>query len=130
MEKEFVPYKEAVALKSLGFDEPCLGSKRTDDVPFEISSSLLPRNSIGQSLTVKYVAIPLFQQAFEFFRTKYKLRSFVDTYAQDKENDFVSFYTIKSGNGYDKEPFFSGTFKTYYNAQLACLKKLIELAKQ
>jgi hypothetical protein len=25
MEKEFIPYKQALALKELGFDEPCLG---------------------------------------------------------------------------------------------------------
>ena len=24
MEKEFIPYKQALALKELGFDEPCL----------------------------------------------------------------------------------------------------------
>lgn len=52
MEKEFVPYEQALALKELGFDEPCLAwhnSKRlfinnydncNSKMPFEYCCSL------------------------------------------------------------------------------------------
>jgi hypothetical protein len=128
MNKEFIPYKEAKILKKLGFDEPCF-SVYYDTKEFKsYTGEWLDYNSKFNNKGI--ISAPLFQQAFKWFRDKHNLRSLIDTYAQDKENDFVSFYTIKSGNGYDKEPFFSGTFDTYEIAELACLKKLIEMSKE
>jgi hypothetical protein len=47
MEKEFVPYEQAVALKELGFDEPCMSSRDMN-------------NDKG------LIQLPLYQQAFRW----------------------------------------------------------------
>ena len=56
MEKEFVNYEQALALKELGFDEPCLKTMLDFDITY------------GSD-----VKMPLFQQTFRWFREKYKM---------------------------------------------------------
>lgn len=67
MEKEFIPYEQALALKELGFDEPCFG---TWDRPDKLW--------IGHVLGIDYtpddtILAPTFSQVFRFFREKYLL---------------------------------------------------------
>ena len=37
MEKEFVPYEQALELKELGFDEPCLAYLKPNVLTYEIT---------------------------------------------------------------------------------------------
>ena len=60
-------------------------------------------------------AAPLYQQAFRFFREKYK-SNFIIGFGNDG-----GYYRI--GN------LFSKWYKTYEEAELECLKKLIEIIK-
>jgi hypothetical protein len=58
IEKEFIPYEQALALKELGFDEPCFGSYD----PFgskQLSCS-------GIYTYGNCIAAPLYQQAINF----------------------------------------------------------------
>lgn len=123
MNKEFVPYKEALALKELGFDEPCFGMYYTKDGDIR----KIDINEIGDA--------PLFQQAFRFFRDKYGLEIVLRPDQLNHESKKLREYVIVS---YDKswkleeiaEPSHwirKGTFKTYEEAELASLKKLIEI---
>ena len=88
MEKEFVPYEQALALKELGFDEGCFAIWSPGLSEFEISnignfrlfSSVIKIDSkqsnllyINKKETVK-VAAPLYQQAFRWFREKYDMQ--------------------------------------------------------
>jgi hypothetical protein len=122
MNKEFVPYEEALALKELGFNEPCLGHYDN------------PENSVWITDSPPYYAnkenvclSPLYQQAFRWFREKHNLYQYIEP----------SFDCIKLGyQNYSwliklRERVFikNGTFKTYEEAELACLKKLIEIIK-
>ena len=61
MEKEFVTYEQALALKELGFDEPCFGY-------YDEGGNLYTE-------MVEVLKAPLYQQAFRWFREKYGLYS-------------------------------------------------------
>jgi hypothetical protein len=112
MEKEFVPYTEALALKELGFNEPCFGVYYTKDGDVRKCGS----NEIGDA--------PLYQQAFRFFREKYNMVGEINSYYSDKKwsfnYDIVTIYKEKA----------SDRFNTYEEAELECLLKLIEIVKE
>jgi hypothetical protein len=102
MNKEFVPYEQAVALKELGFDEPCF-------------AWFGPTGQFNDWDTTDTIA-PLYQQAFRWFREKYTLN-----YVIVKAESW--FYTINGCNTQEG-------FNTYEEAELACLQKLIEIVKE
>jgi hypothetical protein len=117
MNKEFVTYEQALALKELGFDEPCFGSYD----PFgskQLSCS-------GIYTYGNCIAAPLYQQAFRWFREKYGhyYEIFVD---DDKTFGFLISYFVEAGRG-DKP--IQRKYVTHEEAELECLKKLIQLAK-
>jgi hypothetical protein len=69
MNKEFVPYEESLALKELGFDEPCLSwfSDRSIRIVGVNGCALssLPVNSNFNG-DDEFVTAPLYQQAFRW----------------------------------------------------------------
>jgi len=130
MEKEFIPYAEALALKELGFNQKCLGQyniSQGDKWIFSIDLS-----GEGQyPLTSPACITPLYQQAFRWFREKYKISGEIssDYYLEGKDNEWeYNIYQLgKEDDGY------VGTipiFKTPEEAELECLKKLIEIVKE
>ena len=133
MEKEFVPYDLALDLKELGFDEPCLAQYRKYDVgdaTLDIGFSKNELISKFDNLSL-FCSAPLYQQAFRWFREKYKISGEIssDYYLEGKDNEWeYNIYQLgKEDDGY------VGTipiFKTPEDAELACLKKLIEIVKE
>ena len=117
LEKEFVLYPEALELKQLGFDE------RTLQAYYKDSGQLLNIGS-GNMYDTKS---PLYQQAFRWFREKYNLASHIATYWQHDWNNYsYQYYFVEDKiewNGIEH-------YKTYEEAELACLRKLIEIVKQ
>jgi hypothetical protein len=112
MTQEFIPYEQALALKGLGFDEPCI-------MYYDYSWTLV------ESGIYEYKA-PLYQQAFRWFREKYNYCYFIrgnnyDGYYYDIDNLGMLRYKIEIDNRL--------TWKTYEEAELECLKKLIEIVK-
>ncbi len=138
MEKEFVPYEQALALKELGFDEECLavhrggslyGSGTSVSRYYEEGHWQLEKNSNYNG--DNWIAAPTFSQAFRWFREKYKISGEIssDYYLEGKDNEWeYNIYQLgKEDDGY------VGTipiFKTPEDAELACLKKLIEIVKE
>ena len=114
MEKEFTSYEQALALKELGFDEPCFAFRNgkfldSTDYNFDDGTS----KDIG--LCVK---VPLKQQVFRWFREKY----------QDillKDYGLIPHFTMIQNMFLD-----SNKIWTYEEAENACIDKLIELVKQ
>jgi len=106
MNKEFIPYEQALELKELGFDIPSVSGYSYAD-----SDKLLTQ------------AI-LYQQAFRWFREKYDL-DYEITYAGKKGeyHAFVDEY-IYGNNGSSPSIF------SYEEAELACLKKLIIIVER
>ena len=123
MNKEFIPYEQALELKELGFDDVCLGYYHTT-----LSSSGIDL-IIGKTPNRFYHLIripedfdtlaPLYQQAFRWFRDRYGLDYEITSAGKKGEyHAFVDEY-IYSNNGNSPSIF------SYEEAELACLKKLI-----
>jgi hypothetical protein len=116
MNKEFVPYEQALALKELGLDEPCFGYY--DKIQIFHLCSFENMNDRG------FVSAPTFSQAFRWFREKYKIFSSIMT--EYSYGGTISAYHI---NGLHQSDISKGDFYTYEEAELACLIKLIKLVK-
>lgn len=112
LEKEFVPYPESLDMKELGFDEPCLQYWNCSSITDNKTKTL----SLFKNENIYSVSAPLYQQAFRWFREKYIL-----IYVIVKAESW--FFTINGCNTQEG-------FNTYEEAELACLRKLIELVKQ
>jgi hypothetical protein len=133
MEKEFIPYEQALALKELGFNEHCLAFYGGDGDSKVYYNSL--RNGSGDYVPYKaserhkWFGAPLYQQAFRWFREKYKLYSHVrESYSFDNTLEFVT----QINGSYVNHGIFDkpvNRFETHEEAELACLIKLIEIVK-
>ena len=71
MEKEFVPYKEAVALKELGFDEECFGYY---DIDKGYTNGYAFCYSDVKSQLKNGCSAPLYQQAFRWLHEKLNMK--------------------------------------------------------
>ena len=129
MEKEFVPYEQALALKELGFNEPCFaffwntGKFYTcGNYPHTISYHT--QNQLGD-YNLDSTSAPLYQQAFRWFREKYGY--YVDLFVDDdKTFGFMISYFVEIGRA-DKP--IQRKYNTYEEAEQECLVKLIEIVK-
>lgn len=132
MEKEFVSYTQALSLKELGFDEPCLkmgmsdidiiNTERTDEGDY-------PKNS---HLFSGWVAIPTYSSAFRWFREKHGLHISIDAgvlgyYGHLKINPIGTLSSQTKQEWINTENY---PFKTYEEAESLCLDKLIEIVKK
>ncbi len=133
MKKEFIPYEQALALKELGFDELCLG--RYDPLKVLVTISKPNNNSYYKGSVPSFISAPLYQQAFRWFREKYNLHS--EPYTIDMgaieycfqirdlySEKYVYDNFVGAGGSYH------GTFFTPEEAELECLKKLIEITNE
>lgn len=129
MNKEFISYEQALELKELGFREQTLAyySKNFNPKGSYIlifasdSGSIIDWNEPDEENDYTYASAPLYQQAFRWFREKYNLYHEIIFSARDKKwvcqtSDCIGFELL-------------GWYQTYEEAELACLKKLIEIIK-
>ena len=117
MEKEFVEYEIALELKELGFHDVSMAG-------FLYFGDLYIGYETGNGRTFNpdyHISAPLKQQAFRFFREKYGLIGWV-------EGKFKYKYCIESIIPTD-EQLNRFPFRKYEEAELECLKKLIEIIK-
>jgi hypothetical protein len=121
MKKEFVPYKLALRMKQLGFNEPCLAFYG-DENDFSMDSSRKNNPFRKTECTA-----PLFQQAFRWFREKYELHSFIDCKWKNLgwEFELVDLSKMETISSIDRY-----NYKTPEETELACLEKLIEIVEQ
>lgn len=152
MNKEFIPYEEALELKRLGFDEPCFAFYDAYNGDSHLFYNLRGkshwllrvinalRNKQEQSVleTSQYhleylegdnaVLAPTYSQAFRWFRENYDIDSFVRRKYKNavKIGYFFGIDTLKYFKFID---FLSKTYETYEEAELECLKQLIEIVK-
>lgn len=135
MNKEFIPYDQALELKELGFDDECLlqYSLTYDEDDKTIGVELFNASDCIVTSSRNYpIKAPLYQQAFRWFREKYSCQSYIDIL----NNSFAYWIGIKSINFYyhsfnstPRDNKFDTSWETYESAELACLKKLIEIIK-
>lgn len=124
VEKEFIPYQESLELKELGFDEPCIAFY--DEIKFSnnIKLSLLSQKVNDILNTIKntngtLISAPTFSQAFRWFREKYQISPSI--HCMSEQGNSWRYHIPNEGG--------ENNFYTYEEAELACLKKLIEIVK-
>jgi isopentenyl diphosphate isomerase/L-lactate dehydrogenase-like FMN-dependent dehydrogenase len=126
MEKEFIPYEQALALKELGFDEPCFGYyNNLGRQQFILSLRNLKEDNND---SINYFSAPLYQQAFRWFREKYHIVGEVKFKGGKTTKTAWYDYVIYSEIDWNDENL-SEQWKKHEAAELACLKKLIEIVK-
>ena len=121
MKKEFVPYDLALELKELGFDETCFGSIDQIGYIHVKGSKSSPRGSMMYNI----IDCPTFSQAFRFFREKYMLSGEVYIF-----KNFWNFDIEDINNSIQLYTSDITSYSTYEEAELECLKKLIEITKE
>ena len=127
MEKEFVTYEIASALKELGFDEPCLAVFSDDECCdlIHVCENQTEGNFIIESFQYGTKA-PLWQQALIWFREKYKIHIVINI--SIIYNWYFELYNLNDKRNAEIKTN-QNEFKTYEEAELACLIKLIEIVK-
>ena len=140
IEDNFIPYEEALALKELGFDELCLG--RFDPLKVLVTISRPENNSYYKGSVPSFLATPLYQQAFKFFRERYNLETSYDSDIiedeNNNENEMWDFFIYKAKQKGENKimSFCSNNFDTYIEsfskkqAELECLRQLIKIVKE
>ena len=124
MNKEFVPYEQALALKELGFDEPCVYYVDKDNNSYIYNFQTHPDEFI-EGCGVNVIPTPTFSQAFRWFREKHDLQASNIMFSNGKYDTGITRYKGTQsvwGNG--------PIYHTYEEAELACLDKLIEICKE
>jgi hypothetical protein len=133
MIKEFIPYDQALELKELGFNEPCFGWFRSTLIPSNFTEYFLetefgmnesPSDWVNSNFLDKACSAPLYQQAFRWFREKRGLYGY--PFSQSSQTNIWFKYFIQQEW---KDQITSDSFNTHEEAELECLKKLIEIVK-
>ena len=122
MEKEFIPYQQALDLKELGFDEPCIKYYWTDGMfvnGYENPFNYNKRDNV--------ISCPTFSQTFRWFREKYQLSAQPHYVGGDWKWYGIIVHNLKTGEQIEDAPL---VIKTYEEAELASLNKLIEIVKE
>ena len=124
MNKEFVTYLQALALKELGFDEECFAWYNYGEL-LEFGNDHILDMYAGED---KKPVAPLKQQVFRWFREKHNLWSSIHPEVYRKEwNYHVQEWSNTEHWG---ELWQGDSWDTYEEAENACIDKLIEIAKQ
>jgi hypothetical protein len=118
MEKEFIPYEQALELKELGFDEKCFGW---------FCYSYLRIGAVVENKHVQgeeEILAPLYQQAFRWFDENTDFQGFVIDSINECHFDW-EIINLDTEERIECEEYYS----TRQEAEHACLKKLIEIVK-
>ena len=136
MEKEFVPYEPSLVLKELGFDGKCLAGFYT----YADENLVLNKYDYRGKFNINYsgdddyiintnkeyyVSAPLFSQVFRWFREKYGYDVSIKK-CTSTQYKFVITQSFVENDYY----FIDFPFPSHKNAELECLKKLIEIVKR
>jgi hypothetical protein len=121
MLKEFCTYEQALALKELGFDEPCfgyyVGLGDGKEEPFKLVQIQSEKEQFQWTDNVYHA--PLYQQAFRWLRNQYATCWYI-------QSEYPAFYGLFIHNGTDYD---HTVYDTYEEAEQACLDKLIGITK-
>lgn len=128
MTKEFIPYEQALALNELGFNEPCMATYYSKDKSFSWHHHIYHTNDEPILESGEFnISAPLYQQAMRWFREK-KLHYIINPYFSNT-TDVVKYEVMVYHSGGSSPMNKPIICKTYEEAEVACLVKLIEIVK-
>jgi len=120
--EHFCSYNQALALKELGFDEPCIAFYSKQLLTFHTHGIdphfIFKRNTELWSSP----SAPLKQQVFKWFRDEYNINHVIDKHR--KFGFWIKLWNNLTCLGEFDE------IKTYEEAESACIDKLIEIIKE
>jgi len=139
MRENFITYEQALALKELGFNEPCLLEEYFEDSqcvsewayeePFKINTELdhlTDKFNADDDEHYEYsVAVPLKSQVFKWFRKNHSINGIVSYYGKGQWNIEILDY-----KGNELIQIEDNTFWSYEEAESACIDKLISIIKE
>ena len=125
--KDFTLYPEALALKELGFDEPCFGKWLSNRKDYTLILEMGMNEEFEDNRNVYLLqgacSAPTYSQAFRWFREEHGLYNYVTTH---DSTDFEWYIYDKDQNDWEDDT----TQNTYEEAELACLQHLIKIVKE
>lgn len=141
IEEDFVPFTEALELKKLEFDEPCFaffnilydgqnnnyfGKLILGAAPDHLLCQKKMTYIFGQSTLLA----PTYSKAFRWFRKKYELTFSIKRHYNCYNITEIRKYDVNKdlNNDYDLQGLEFKDFTTYEEAELECLRTLIEIA--
>ena len=137
MEKHFCNYNQSLALKELGFNEPCFAYYQKSAVigndtilPIQIMDKSSNFNDVDYSkIGVPFWSAPLKSQVFEWARKEHKIHCSYGTTSDSREE--VNGYCISNFiDGNRNYLHIDWEVGTYDEAESACIDKLIEIIKK
>ena len=143
--KDFVLYPEALAIKELGFDEPCFGkwlsSLQSNWKDYELILEMGMNEEFEDNRNVYLLqgacSAPTYSQAFRWFREEYSWQHSIDATSDQHRFELGYNYWIwnnKTGEEHHTMPKNRPTgdweYETYEQAELACLQHLIKIVKE
>ena len=149
IDNSFVHYKQALALKELGFDEHCIGLFRDGNLRYPVTTNDFEGIRNSNRFPLDDITAPLKNQVFLFFREKYNVFGYIhsapcliegksdysfsiDTInelaSSSHPNHFSCSYILEH-HEHPHNKYHCSTYVTYEKAEAACIDKLIELVK-
>lgn len=132
MKELFVSKEIALELKDLGFDElcfACIGAYSEDFMYCYNLHTTTIRNSRSLEVGASY-AIPIYQQAFKWFRDNHKLYHLIAPFETKNDKLIFSFQLFEIDEVGLTLIEVKQDFNTYEETELECLKELIKIVQQ
>lgn len=131
MNKDFTLYPEASELKQLGFDEPCFKYIYTGDTGnnVNIPCEVLPSKAKNYNEDDLCVSTPTYSQAFRWFREKHGLYGNLSSWTHEEKIGIYYEFEIYGSPHSSQVTSVSDTFKTYEEAEIECVRRLIGILK-
>jgi hypothetical protein len=117
MKDLFVSYEQALELKELGFDEPCLKYWNGIGEYFD------QNDWFNWNQSEKFISIPLKQQVFKWFREKYNIIGLIEG-----GFDMTNIFTYCIWEGF-KDKIYDDYYGTYEEAEDVLINILIDKVK-
>ncbi len=122
MDNEIVPYEQALELKKVGFEYI------STIFAYDQSGELYTRDGIPHDFNIRgLLSAPTFSQAFRWFREKYNIIPNIHSVYIDETHTKINFWVWFAN--YEENSNEEIYYGTYEEAELECLKKLIEIVK-
>jgi hypothetical protein len=135
MEKQFLPRSESLEVKDLGFNEPCFGFYLGGYKVCLFETTPWNERTNGRFITQfteedRHCTAPLHAQVFKWFRDEHKLKGeVVHSNANGSHKFTIWKWNFDNNVGLWERIGNIGTYDSHEEAQIMCIRKLIELIK-